>query len=117
MESKTMTTQTAVVALAALAQASRLTIFRLLVQAGLTGLAAGKISQITEIAPSSLSFHLKALTHAALITPRQEGRFIFYVADFSTITQLMAYLTENCCQGKPCEPVTPFSVSDFCPPI
>lgn len=112
-----MTTQTAVVALAALAQASRLTIFRLLVQAGLTGLAAGKISQITEIASSSLSFHLKALTHAALITPRQEGRFIFYVADFSTITQLMAYLTENCCQGKPCEPVTPFSVSDFCPPI
>ncbi len=102
-----MESKNAVVALAALAQESRLTIFRLLVQAGSAGLAAGKISGATGIPPSSLSFHLKELAHASMVDSRQEGRFIIYEANFSTITALMAFLTENCCSGKPCNLHTP----------
>lgn len=89
-------------ALAALAQESRLDVFRALVQAGPTGLAAGKISELTGIAPSSLSFHLKELLHANLVNSRSEGRFIIYTAQFSTMNQLLAYLTENCCAGSAC---------------
>ncbi|HPY40542.1 MAG TPA: metalloregulator ArsR/SmtB family transcription factor [Thiolinea sp.] len=89
-------------ALAALAQESRLAVFRALVQAGPTGLAAGKISELTGIAPSSLSFHLKELLHANLVNSRSEGRFIIYTAQFSTMNQLLAYLTENCCAGSAC---------------
>ncbi|AXI03325.1 ArsR/SmtB family transcription factor [Aquirhabdus parva] len=91
-------------ALAALAQESRLTIFRLLVQAGPTGLPAGKISEATGIAPSSLSFHLKEMSHASMVTSRQEGRFVIYAANFQTMNTLIAFLTENCCQGEPCMP-------------
>lgn len=89
-------------ALAALAQESRLDVFRVLVQAGPKGLAAGKISEITGIAPSSLSFHLKELLHAHLVSSRSEGRFIIYTAQFSTMSQLLTYLTENCCAGSAC---------------
>ena len=89
-------------ALAALAQESRLDVFRALVQAEPTGLAAGKISELTGIAPSSLSFHLKELLHANLVNARSEGRFIIYTAQFSTMNQLLAYLTENCCAGSVC---------------
>ncbi|WP_410210472.1 ArsR/SmtB family transcription factor [Aquirhabdus sp.] len=91
-------------ALAALAQESRLTIFRLLVQAGPTGLPAGKISEVTGIAPSSLSFHLKEMSHASMVTSRQEGRFVIYAANFCTMNTLITFLTENCCQGEPCMP-------------
>ncbi len=91
-------------ALAALAQESRLTIFRLLVQAGPAGLPAGKISEATGIAPSSLSFHLKEMSHADMVTSRQEGRFVIYTANFQTMNTLIAFLTENCCQGMPCMP-------------
>lgn len=87
-------------ALAALAQESRLEVFRTLIQAGPEGLAAGKISEITGIAPSSLSFHLKELLHANLVSSRSAGRFIIYSAQFSTIHQLLSYLTENCCAGS-----------------
>lgn len=97
-----MVTKTAVRALSALAQDSRLGVFRCLVQAGPEGLAAGDIAKRTRIAPSSLSFHLKALTHAELVRPRQDGRFIFYTANFATMNGLLSFLTENCCGGQEC---------------
>lgn len=99
-----METKDAVLALAALAQASRLGVFRALVQAGPEGLAAGRISELTSIAPSSLSFHLKELTHAGLAASRQDGRFVIYTARFEAMNALLAYLTENCCGGHPCTP-------------
>lgn len=102
-----MESKNAIAALVALAQESRLTVFRLLVQAGPAGLAAGKISEATGIPPSSLSFHLKELAHASMVDSRQEGRFIIYEANFSTITALMAFLTKNCCGGEPCDLRTP----------
>ncbi|MDR1995047.1 metalloregulator ArsR/SmtB family transcription factor [Azonexus sp.] len=100
-----METTDAVAALAALAQESRLTVFRLLIQAGPAGMAAGKISEAAGIPPSSLSFHLKELTHADMVTSRQEGRFVIYAANFATAAALVAFLTENCCGGSPCMPV------------
>lgn len=99
-----MESKSAVTALSALAQDSRLAIFRLLVQAGPEGLAAGQIGEGLRIAPSSLSFHLKELTHARLVSPRQEGRYIIYSANFSTMNELIDFLTENCCKGAPCLP-------------
>jgi DNA-binding transcriptional ArsR family regulator len=99
-----MENKDAVTALAALAQESRLAAFRLLVQAGPGGLAASKIAEALDIPPSSLSFHLKELTHAKLIVPRQEGRFVIYAAQFDTMNTLLGFLTENCCGGNPCAP-------------
>lgn len=99
-----MENRDAVVALAALAQESRLATFRLLVQAGPDGLAASKIAEALGVPPSSLSFHLKELTHANLIVPRQEGRFVIYAAQFETMNELLSFLTENCCGGSPCSP-------------
>lgn len=100
-----METKAVVTALAALAQDSRLAIFRTLIQAGPAGLAAGKISEFTGIAPSSLSFHLKELAHAGMVDSRQAGRFVIYTANFSTMNALLGFLTENCCGGNPCSPV------------
>lgn len=100
-----MHSKNAVTALAALAQASRLAIFRTLVQAGPRGLPVGKIGDATGISPSSLSFHLKELTHARLLKSRNEGRYIFYTANFGTMNALLAFLSENCCGGNPCSPV------------
>jgi len=94
----------AVTALAALAQESRLAVFRLLVQTGPDGLAASKIAQALGMPASSLSFHLKELAHANLIVARQEGRFIIYAAQFDTMNTLLGFLTENCCGGTPCTP-------------
>jgi len=99
-----METKSVLAALAALAQESRLAIFRLLVQTGPEGLSVGKIGEALAIPPSSLSFHLKEMTHANLVTPRQEGRFIIYSANFQTMNGLIAFLTENCCGGHPCIP-------------
>ena len=96
----------AIVALAALAQESRLATFRLLVQAGPGGLAASKIAETLGLPPSSLSFHLKELSHANLIVPRQDGRFVIYAARFDTMNALVGFLTENCCGGQPCCPDT-----------
>lgn len=93
-----------IAALSALAQESRLAVFRLLVQAGHAGLPAGKIAETLGIPPSSLSFHLKELTHADLVSSRQESRFVIYSANFQTMNELLGYLTENCCGGKPCLP-------------
>jgi len=100
-----MQNKDAVLALAALAQESRLAIFRLLVQAGPQGMAASAIAQALGMPPSSLSFHLKELSHANLIVPRQEGRFVIYAAQFDAMNALIGFLTENCCGGNPCSPV------------
>ena len=100
-------TSDAVLALAALAQASRLEIFRLLVQAGPAGMAAGGIAQSLDVPPATLSFHLKALAHAGLVESHQEGRHVFYRARFEAMNALLAYLTENCCGGAVCETSTP----------
>ncbi|WP_025596461.1 ArsR/SmtB family transcription factor [Burkholderia sp. WSM2230] len=97
-----METNHTVAALAALAHESRLAVFRALVEAGPEGMPAGQIATRLDVAPSSLSFHLKELSHAQLVTSRQEGRFVFYCANFSTMNGLLAYLTENCCGGNPC---------------
>jgi DNA-binding transcriptional ArsR family regulator len=102
-----METSTAVTALAALAQTSRLAIFRALVQAGPEGLAAGRIGEAAGIAPSLLSFHLKELAHAGLISARQEGRFVIYAANFTAMNALLAFLSENCCGGACAPPCTP----------
>ena len=97
-----MQTKTALAALSALAQESRLAIFRLLVQAGPDGLAASRIAEQLGIAPSSLSFHLKELAHAELVVARQEGRFIIYAAQIGSMNALIGFLTENCCGGAAC---------------
>lgn len=100
-----METNAAVTALSALAQTSRLAVFRALVQAGPAGMAAGKISELADIPPSSLSFHLKELSHAGLVASRQDGRFVIYTAQFDVMNALLGFLTENCCGGNPCAPV------------
>jgi arsenate reductase len=94
----------AVTALAALAHESRLSVFRLLVEAGPEGLAAGQISDRLGVPPSSLSFHLKELSYAGLVTSRQQGRFVIYAANFIAMNDLLAFLTENCCGGESCAP-------------
>lgn len=99
-----METSDAIKALAALAQESRLAIFRFLVTLGPAGMAATKIGEELSIPPSSLSFHLKELTHAGLIKSRQESRFIIYAANFEQMNSLISFLGENCCGGNPCSP-------------
>jgi ArsR family transcriptional regulator, arsenate/arsenite/antimonite-responsive transcriptional repressor len=89
-------------ALSALAHESRLAIFRSLVVAGPDGIAAGEIAQQLGLSPSSLSFHLRDLAHAELVKARQEGRFIFYSANFDAMSGLIGFLTENCCAGADC---------------
>ncbi|HAT31946.1 MAG TPA: transcriptional regulator [Janthinobacterium sp.] len=100
-----METSIAILSLAALAQESRLAVFRLLVQAGPQGLAASKIAEALAIAPSSLSFHLKELAHANMVTAVKAGRSIIYSANYASMNGLLAFLTENCCGGNPCAPV------------
>ncbi len=90
--------------LAALGHETRLALFRLLVQAGPEGISAGLICEKLELAPATLSFHLAHLSRVGLIRGRQEGRFIFYVADYAAMSGLLAYLTDNCCQGAECLP-------------
>jgi ArsR family transcriptional regulator len=99
-----METKNALAALNAVAQESRLAVFRLLVQAGPAGMAASKIAEHLAIAPSSLSFHLKELSHAELVTQQQDGRFIIYAANFATMNALIGFLTDNCCSGTLCTP-------------
>lgn len=108
----------AIVALAALAQDTRLSIFRLLVQVGPEGIPVGQIGEELQVAPATLSFHLKELYHAGLISSRQEGRFIYYTANFEHMAALMTFLTQNCCQGVPheCLTVAETQLGDCCPP-
>ena len=95
----------AIAALAALAQDTRLDLFRLLVTIGPEGLPAGVIAERLGVAPSSLSFHLQQLAHAGLITQRRLGRQLIYSAEYGAMNALLAYLTENCCgRGASCAP-------------
>jgi ArsR family transcriptional regulator len=89
--------------LAALAQETRLAIYRLLVQQGPQGMSVGMIAAHLELANATLSFHLKELANADLIAARQDGRFIYYSANYPAMTGLVDYLTENCCQGSVCD--------------
>jgi len=102
-----MKISTAVDALAALAQASRLSIFRLLVQVGKEGLAAGVLGEKLGIPPATLSFHLKELAHARLVKSRTAGRYVIYTANYAEMDKLIAYLTEHCCAGDAtqCAPI------------
>jgi len=95
----------ALAALAGLAQESRLDVYRLLIASGPEGMAASKIGEQLGIPASSLSFHLKELSHAKLVTSRQESRFVIYSANFNAMNGLIQYLTDNCCGGNPCTPV------------
>jgi ArsR family transcriptional regulator len=94
-----METSAAVAALAALAQDSRLDIFRLLVQAGPDGLAAGRVAEALDLAPNTLTFHFDRLRVAGLVTVRRDGRSMIYAARYETMNGLLAFLTANCCQG------------------
>ena len=99
---------TALTALGALAQDARLDIFRLLVQAGSEGLPAGQIAERLGLPANTLSFHLNQLRHAGLVSFRRESRSLIYTAEYGAMNALLAYLTENCCQGNPgaCLPPT-----------
>lgn len=89
----------AIQSLAALAQESRLAVFRLLVQAGSEGVAAGVLGEKLGIPPATLSFHLKELARAGLVSGRTEGRYVIYTANYAAMDELIGYLTENCCAG------------------
>lgn len=93
----------AVKALAALAQAQRLRAFRALVVAGPDGLTPGAMAEQLGVAPSALSFHLKELAHAGLVSTEARGRNLIYRASFEQMTALLAYLTEHCCAGQACQ--------------
>lgn len=108
----------AIAALAALAQDSRLDIFRLLVQAGGEGMAAGQIGERLGLPSATLSFHLSQLKQAGLVTFRREGRSLIYAAQYAAMNDLLAYLTENCCRGAPdgcgvgvCDPCAPETIN------
>src|ERR671937_3035488 len=90
----------AVAALAALAQDNRLDVFRLLVQAGPEGMAAGAVAEALDLAPNTLTFHFDRLRMAGLVSVRREGRSMIYAARYEAMNALLAYLTENCCRGK-----------------
>jgi ArsR family transcriptional regulator len=97
----------ALAALAALAQDNRLDVFRLLVQAGPEGMPAGRVAAALDLAPNTLTFHFDRLRDAGLVTVRRDGRSMIYAARFETMNGLLAFLTENCCQGatEECAPV------------
>ena len=94
----------AVAALAALAQDSRLDVYRLLVQAGPDGMPAGNVASALKLAPNTLTFHFDRLRQAGLVTVRRDGRSMIYAAQYDVMNALLAYLTENCCGGASCAP-------------
>jgi DNA-binding transcriptional ArsR family regulator len=105
MEMPEMNQVSAIAALGALAQETRLALFRLLVTSGPAGLAAGAIGERLGVPPSSLSFHLQELVHAGLITQRRLSRNLIYSAEYGRMNELLLYLTENCCgRGEACAP-------------
>jgi ArsR family transcriptional regulator len=89
-------------ALAALAQPLRLRVFRALVVAGPPGLTPGSLAEQLDVSPTTLSFHLKELTHAGLLTQERDGRHLIYRAAFERMNALLAYLTDHCCEGAQC---------------
>jgi ArsR family transcriptional regulator, arsenate/arsenite/antimonite-responsive transcriptional repressor len=100
-----MEEQDVVKSLAALAQPVRLRIFRVLVVAGPQGLTPGDLCIQLEVPATTLSFHLKELMHAGMISQERDGRHLIYRAAFEHMDGLLSYLTEHCCQGQPCAPV------------
>lgn len=92
--------------LAALGHETRLGIFRLLVEAGPDGMNASAIGERLGMAPATMSFHLSHLSRVGLIRDRKKGRFIFYSANFEAMDDLLAFLTDNCCEGESCLPKT-----------
>ena len=108
-----MESTTVVKALAALAQFSRLEVFRSLVVAGEAGLTPGALSETLGVAPNTLSFHLKELVHADLVTQERVGRNLVYRAQYDRMNAVLAYLTQNCCQGEPC--LTEAATQCICP--
>ena len=113
-----MEIKTAVSALGALAQGTRLAIFRLLVEAGPEGVAAGSIGETLRVPGATLSFHLKELARAGLVSSRQEKQFIYYAVDFERMAELMTFLTQNCCRGMPqkCLTVVETALGSCCAP-
>src|SRR4029434_3492502 len=113
-----MEIKTAVTSLAALAQETRLSIYRLLVEAGPDGVAAGRIGEALEVPGATLSFPLKELSRAGLVSSRQDRQFIYYAVDFERMAELMTFLTQNCCQGMPekCLTVLETALGRCCPP-
>ncbi len=101
-----MKKQSALAALAALAQENRLDVFRLLVEAGPNGMPAGAVAEALGLAPNTLTFHFDRLRHSGLVTVQRDGRSMIYAAHFETMNALLSFLTENCCAGAPgeCEP-------------
>jgi DNA-binding transcriptional ArsR family regulator len=108
----------AVEALGALAQETRLSIFRLLMEAGPEGESVGRIGEALKVPGATLSFHLKELARAGLVSPRQERQFIYYAVDFERMAALMTFLTENCCRGMPqkCLTAVEAALGSCCPP-
>jgi ArsR family transcriptional regulator, arsenate/arsenite/antimonite-responsive transcriptional repressor len=104
---RNMDKEDVVAALAALAQEHRLEVYRLLVQAGPGGMAAGEVASALGIPPNTLSFHFDRLRHAGLVSFERQGRSLIYSARYDTMNALIDYLTENCCGGKPelCKPI------------
>ena len=98
-----MEEQSVLKALTALSQAHRLRVFRALVVAGPEGLTPSVLADQLDVARNSLSFHLKELAHAGLVTIEQQGRNLIYRADFTQMNSLLGYMTEHCCQGGVCE--------------
>ena len=108
----------AVTALAALAQETRLSVYRLLVEAGPEGVSVGRIGATLKVPGATLSFHLKELARAGLVSSRQDKQFFYYAVDFERMAGLMTFLTRNCCQGMPeaCLSVVETELGRCCPP-
>jgi DNA-binding transcriptional ArsR family regulator len=101
-----MEEKAAVISLAALAQGMRLRIFRVLIGAAPEGMTPGELSATLDVPGSTLSFHLKELMHAGLVTQEREGRKLIYRPSIEQMNELMAYLTAHCCHGRACELVS-----------
>ncbi|WP_085317452.1 ArsR/SmtB family transcription factor [Derxia lacustris] len=102
-----MEEQDVIKALAALAQPVRLRVFRALIVAGPEGLTPGVLGEQLEVAAATLSFHLKELMNAGLVSQERDGRFLIYRAAYARMNDLLGYLTAHCCAGQPCETTTP----------
>lgn len=109
--SETMQESAAIAALAALAQPMRLRVFRALVGAGPDGMTPGALGVLLDVPASTLSFHLKELMHAGLVTPERDGRNLIYRAEMAQMNALLAYLTAHCCHGV-ASACTPLSLTD-----
>ena len=113
-----MELKNAVTSLSALAHSGRLSVFRLLVQAGREGVAAGEIARHLDVPPNTLSSNLNILSHADLIESRRDGRSIIYTARYANMTELLEFLMQDCCDGSPeiCAPLASVAISSRCIP-